>query len=453
MKKTLLFVLMAFLVASCGKEMILENPVETMGSEQNSELSEMEQTAVRDSMVPVIMDTNSVLFDLMQRKKNEPSTKASSYEEDEWGRQGLSDALFDLRDVPVYILVNDNAGGRYLTAKRDWIHKWYEFHRRYFSIPATFEMTSEVPWNDVEAKVFYLTYIPLVGQYGLKTYFEGQEFYMAVGVKSSNPNDYYLYAEEGGSSYERSFSLTPVDGDSFYIESNIVGSDDPKNPTTWNVWNYVLEAKNSEAHFGKNLYRSNQQFTIVPQGEYVVERIEYKLDGTALVEQLPDFIATWQSNNNTSVAQQTTTSFNETASKTSSFSNNMGVSVQVSAKFNCGIPCIVGGEISTTLTGSYSRTWGESTTTTDTRNYNFPVTIPPYSRVEATARVTRHKMNVRYTAYLKNPSTGKQLRINGIWEGVDCTDIETSYSQYEIATNKFVKEVKMKGIPKTRVSL
>lgn len=56
--------------------------------------------------------------------------KAKSKEDD------FSNTLFDLRDLPINILVRDNPQGLYLTAKRKRYTKWFSSH--YSSAPAIF---------------------------------------------------------------------------------------------------------------------------------------------------------------------------------------------------------------------------------------------------------------------------------------------------------------------------
>ena len=431
---------------SCTKDALYE---ESRGA-MDSRFSEIDgPEAVCDSIVPAMQDTNSILFDLLMQGKDVALTKAESSEEDGWTNQGLENAIFDLRDLPVRILVNSNTSGRYLTARRDWIHKWYEFHRRYFPIQANFRTKIDNDY-DVEAQTFYLSYTPLTGQYIIRTQFEGTDYYLIPGVISSAPDDYVLYADTDGSSFQRSFYLRPVNGDSFYMESYLVGSDSPNSPTPYNVWNYVAEAKNGKGHFDKFTGGSNQLFSLEPVGNFEVERIEYCLDNTAVVEQMPDFVQSWTGINNTSTTQTGVATFTKKAESTSSFSASHGVTLTVSAEFTVQTP--VSAKAGLSLSNTSTQTWGKTTTTTDTRSYDFPLSIPPYSRVVAYARVTRHQMRVRYTAYLKETTTGRQIRMNGYWEGVDYTDIVTEYDQYDLRTNTRVKSLKMQGVPRTIVN-
>lgn len=457
MRETLFLLLATLAFASCQKEIPLNKTMQGNDCcKKNLALTELDSFETDyDSIIPVTPDTNSTMYRLLlsQYKKN-TMTKAASTEDNSWNVSGLSQALYDLRDLPINILIKECPNGQYLTAERDWKKTWFEVKRRYYPKAAEFKKRIDTD-SDLESQTFYITPIPLYGTYIIRTYFEGSgEHRMIPGVNNNNPDDIFLFASAEEAGYERSYSLKPIDGDSFYIESTtLYGCDNPDNPTQYDTWNYVLEANNSgRTHFEKYRAKPTQQFYIKPKGNFTVEKIEYLLDGTAQYEQMPDFITKWSATNNTSVAQQTTTSFSQTASNTSSFNNSLGVSVTVSAQFTCGLPKLMEGTgMGFSISSSYNHTWGKSETISDTRNYNFPVVVPPYSRIEAVASVTRYNIRVRYTAHLKDETSGRLIKINGIWEGVNCTDIMTSYTQYDLKTNKLVKTIKMNGVPDTLV--
>lgn len=362
---------------------------------------------------------------------------ASSYD-------ALTNTLFDLGDTPVNILIKSNSEGRYLTAKRKRYKKMFKYH--YSSSPAIFT-TAQDDNGKTTMQTFYLTYFPLSGTYGIKTVFKGEDHYLVPGVKDSEPDNYFLFASSDDLTFLNTFSFRPTDDGYYCLESQLSGSDDPDNPTTTNVWSYVLESSKSETHLAKNCKSDQQKFQIVPKEDFEVVKIEYHNDATAVLTQLPDFVVTWTAINNTSVAQQVSTNFGSTATITSNFSNTVGVSLSVSASFDVGVPVVANGKISVSETSSRSRTWGKSETSSDSRNYNFPVTVPPYRRLIAKAQVMTYKMNVGYTTYLRGLTTGREVRLDGVWEGVDCTDITTSYTEYELETGKATRTVTMKGVP------
>ena len=239
-----------------------------------------------------------------------------------------------------------------------------------------------------------MKYVPLSGIYGIKTIFDGEDYYMVPGTYDSSSKDYFIYASSDDLTYINSYNFIFQDNGYYSIESELVGSDDPDNPTMENVWQYVLESKDSQSHLAKNRSLAQQQFSIVPLESFNIVKIEYRFDETAVVSKLPDFIVTWSTVNRTSVSQQMSTNFGSSATETSSFSNTAGVSVTTEGSLKVKVPLFEESSFKFSTNVSYSRTWGKSESTTDTRNYNFQVTVPAYSRVVATAQVSMNKLGI-----------------------------------------------------------
>lgn len=272
---------------------------------------------------------------------------------------------------------------------------------------------------------------------------------MSIGSYSSAPTNYFLYARTGSaqSSDEFTFNSSDNEGSNYYIQNSLwIGSDDPNNPTPWNVWNYTLGCNNTSTYFDKYRNLGTQQFTINPLDNFTITKIEYNTDQTAILERAPDFVVNWSANNATSVSQQMSTNFGSTASKTSTFSKTLGVSFSMTGTVKVGIPFIVDGKVSTTLGTSASATWGESETTQDTRNYNFQIVVPAMRRVVATATVSRFHMKLGYTAYLTGVNTGRTIKVKGVWDGVDCTDIITNFAEYDLLSNTYIKTTTINGL-------
>ena len=147
-----------------------------------------------------------------------------------------------------------------------------------------------------------MKYVPLSGIYGIKTIFDGEDYYMVPGTYDSSSKDYFIYASSDDLTYINSYNFIFQDNGYYSIESELVGSDDPDNPTMENVWQYVLESKDSQSHLAKNRSLAQQQFSIVPLESFNIVKIEYRFDETAVVSKLPDFIVTWSTVNRTSLS-------------------------------------------------------------------------------------------------------------------------------------------------------
>lgn len=105
------------------------------------------------------------------------------------------------------------------------------------------------------------------------------------------------------------------------------------------------------------------------------------------------------------------------------------------------------------MNSSYSHTWGKSETQSDTRNYNFPISVPPYCRIVAEAIVARYQLNVGYTTYLRSVNTGKEIRLEGRWSGIDCAEIKAKCTEYELDSNIITKIKIFNGVPHEAVIL
>lgn len=150
--------------------------------------------------------------------------------------------------------------------------------------------------------------------------------------------------------------------------------------------------------------------------------------------------------------QQLSTGFSSTATRTSSFSNTYGVSVSVTSSFSVDVP-VASSNLTISMNSSYSHTWGKSETQSDTRNYNFPISVPPYCRIIAEAIVARYQLNVGYTTYLRSVNTGKEIRLEGRWSGIDCAEIKAKCTKYELDSNNITKIKTFNGVPHEAVVL
>lgn len=399
-----------------------------------------------EMIIPAVLDKSSPVYKCWAQSRVSTLSDATDGNEG----QGLLNTLFDLRDTPVRIMVKTGEGGRYFTAKRKKYKKGLKTH--YASIQAVFDEKKDM--TKETSQVFYLSYVPLVGEYTMKANFTGDkdDYYMVPGYLKSSPNDYFIFGSTAGAGTEGEFSFIPTEDGYFNIETILVGSDDPENSTPYNVWNYSWENKDSKSHLDKYRNQNNQKFYIVPEDEYEVIKVEYHDDATATVAQIPDFVVRWEYENRSSVTQQLSTGFSSTATRTSSFSNTYGVSVSVTSSFSVDVP-VANSNLTISMNSSYSHTWGKSETQSDTRNYNFPISVPPYCRIVAEAIVARYQLNVGYTTYLRSVNTGKEIRLEGRWRGIDCAEIKAKCTEYELDSNNITKIKTFNGVPHEAVVL
>ncbi len=164
--------------------------------------------------------------------------------------------------------------------------------------------------------------------------------------------------------------------------------------------------------------------------DYVVTRIEYHLDDSAVIEQLPDYVASDQLHNNTPELILASRTFTFEVKESSSFLSSGDVSVPEG--FYAPVPYLMPETNSIFLTEPRYNTWGEDSTTSDVRNVEVSLNTPPYSSVNVTVSINRYRMTVRYTAYLKGVMTGMETSVDGIWEGVSTSGTETIWTQQDL---------------------
>lgn len=170
--------------------------------------------------------------------------------------------------------------------------------------------------------------------------------------------------------------------------------------------------------------------TTVPKEDYVVTKIEYHLDDSAVIEQLPDYVASDQLHNNTPELILASRTFTFEVKESSSFLSSGDVSVPEG--FYAPVPYLMPETNSIFLTEPRYNTWGEDSTTSDVRNVEVSLNTPPYSSVNVTVSIKRYHMTVRYTAYLKGVMTGMETSVDGIWEGVSTSGTETIWTQQDL---------------------
>ena len=315
-KKLLLHLTILFVLAFVGCENSIENEFDN--ADLTSQIMQEDEFEMPlDTIYALSIDSLGVKYPELMALNKSRLSKARSLAPG----QSASDMLFDLRDLPVNIIVKENtSGGLFLTAKRKEVKR---FLRKtiYTPLPAIFDHKQGD--SKVTAQTFYLSYVPLVGEYTISTRFDGVTFPMSVGNYSSDPDTKFLFSREGTVNAEDAFSFKQADAEasSFYLENSLwVGSDDPSNPTFWNVWNYSLGNRSSATYFDKYRGLRTQQFVVSPIEDFKISKIEYDNDYSAVLEKAPDFVINWTTTNATSVPQEVTTNFGRTATKTSSFS-------------------------------------------------------------------------------------------------------------------------------------
>lgn len=217
------------------------------------------------------------------------------------------------------------------------------------------------------------------------------------------------------------------------------------------VYNLALgvNTSNGNINFSKYNKQRTQEFEIRPCDDFVITEMQLSQYGTSDVVDLPDFVIKEVYNNNGSVQQQMSTKVTKRAQNTSNFSRKTSLTTNVSTSVKVGLSFI--GETGITMSVGTNNDWtyGESETKSDDREYNFPLVIAPYKRVEVSIMVSRKQANINYRAKMRGLNTGYEIWEEGTWENVDCTTIMVNLDEYDIKSGAKTGSKLLNGIPTT----
>jgi hypothetical protein len=135
--------------------------------------------------------------------------------------------------------------------------------------------------------------------------------------------------------------------------------------------------------------------------------------------------------NDTDVPVQRTIAIAENVTSESSFSdmNRISVSVNVSASMKVKLPLV--GESTLNTSTTFSSDWTYTKGGRESKSRTITVTdviqVPPRTTILVEIVGVEYKMNITYIATLRGRTTGRELRLTGIWEGVMVQEEKTRY--------------------------
>ena len=120
---------------------------------------------------------------------------------------------------------------------------------------------------------------------------------------------------------------------------------------------------------------------------------------------------------------------------TTSSTWTVGASLEhsVSVSVQAGVPKVKAVGVKTTFTVGIKATYSRTTTTKNTRTYEFPVVVPPGKRAHATARLYHGPINTRYTGRMYVTLDNGQsfnYAVNGYYKGVTSTGAYVDLKEY-----------------------
>ncbi|KAJ5968208.1 hypothetical protein N7501_004456 [Penicillium viridicatum] len=171
-------------------------------------------------------------------------------------------------------------------------------------------------------------------------------------------------------------------------------------------------------------------FKQILEGPWELQGVAYDIDNGTIGNPVPIVLGSQISSNDTDVPQTPSLNLTYQVAETSSFSNTTGVSLEVGATFEAGVPFVAEGKIETKITAETEFTWGQSKTTTVTVGEQVPVNTPPHSRIRAKASMTTSTMDVPCIFQLRSAiDPTVKAHTTGSYSGLTYWDFRVDYEQ------------------------
>ncbi|MDR2912497.1 MAG: hypothetical protein LBV38_04255 [Alistipes sp.] len=447
----------SLLFFSCANDDLIEEITPEVSALSEAVMSEKTDVVRSRSLAPAtdsIIDLSSLIEPLPYSMENTSigvfpesgpwpvvytnRTRASA--DDELGLEGIV-------GMPVNIIVKQNASGR-----------------KYVSdVGLNKELKLETEWGNSNQK-FYLRKIPngsmVLGEYYLTAY-ENPHFLVSVGVWASEPDVPFLYVKDSTDTYGTGLFIRKgnLDATSFMISSPFARKSpfSPSYPPFLPPGSIVLKPYAGDNYTGRLTFSDaptygTTEFEIRPCDEFDLVEMQVSPNGTTSITDAPSFFVSGSYRNNGSIQQTMSTKITERAQKSSTFNRNTTLTTLVKTDMKMDL-IVVESNLSISVGANQEWSYGEQETVADDREYNFPLVIAPYKRVDVSITVTRKRANIDYRARMRGQNTGFYIWEEGTWENIDCTDIIVNLDEYDIATGQKTRSKVLNGIPTTPVSM
>lgn len=258
---------------------------------------------------------------------------------------------------------------------------------------------------------------------------------IGVGSYASNPNKYVLYAKSSDSGSLFGFSwdfYMNTTQDAYILENQDIiggGSD------YWDIyWHAITINSDGTISLTKRTNSLNQQFTLIPDDDYELMKIELQHNMGVIVSSKPVILEQNGISNGSSTEMMTHQfSYKKSQSDGTTFQEQKSITTKKTGGLSIGLTLskvvTLGGSASLEKGEQKTLTYGTSQTMlteiTKTTNFN----IPPRQRAVYTFSVYKHELDVPYIATFKGRKSQQEIKIRGQWEGVDytLTDLKVDY--------------------------
>lgn len=364
----------------------------------SEKITSVEQMVTKPDSIIVPIEGNRDSLQRMKTIKTRSSFDGEDY-------QLLQEELTQLDEIPIYLQVQGNSDERqFLSATNKGK-----------------ELTVEKFNGKSENQKFYLKILPSVFGIPYLIYSKKTGTPIRLGAYKSNPNVKILYASQdaSGSLFGASWDIkrAQYSSNSYIIENQ----DFPQqgNSGYWpDIYYSVITVNGSKISFSKYNKSPRQEFKIIPVEEFVVEKVEFDIDTNATLTQTPKVLFSDKFTNNGPISQKHSFSITETYKETSSFNKKTSYNVNVTVESKLKVPLLVEGKITVSKSSGEEFTYGKSEEHSKTINRTVNVEVPANSMADLSFTIYTYNMDVPYIATCVGKTSGKKIKVRGIWHGV-----------------------------------
>jgi len=220
-----------------------------------------------------------------------------------------------------------------------------------------------------------------------------------------------------------------------------VFDDDLVTNLKWMSWRVSWYAANiRDTHFpedAKTDWTYYDHYSKSISGEVTLLSIDFDDKAGKAAAQKPAVVGDQVLDNSKSGSQESMTfAYSYTQGHTDSWSNTVGFKVSIAEKIKAGF-IFAGEETTVSFEASYSHTWTGGDSDGETKQYSFPLVVPPYKIYQAKATVHQSTMDVPYTLTMAIGSY--KWTSSGTWHGVAVSISE--YAVVDITPNATVHDM------------
>lgn len=364
----------------------------------SEKITSVEQMVTKPDSIIVPIEGNRDSLQKLKTIKTRSSFDGEDY-------QLLQEELTQLDEIPIYLQVQGNSDERqFLSATNKGK-----------------ELTVEKFNGKSENQKFYLKIFPSVLGIPYLIYSKKTGTPIRLGAYKSNPNVKILYASQdaSGSLFGASWDIkrAQYSSNSYIIENQ----DFPQqgNSGYWpDIYYSVITVNGSKISFSKYNKSPRQEFKIIPVEEFEVEKVEFDIDANATLTQTPKVLFSDKFTNNGPISQKHSFSITETYKETSSFNKKTSYNVNVTVESKLKVPILIEGKITVSQSYGEEFSYGKSEEHSKTINRTVNVEVPANSMADLSFTIYTYKMDVPYIATCVGKTSGKKIKVRGIWHGV-----------------------------------